>query len=124
MQAPGPGFPHPQMDDCWNPNTLRATMATGMLTQKMARQVHSARYPPRIGPIAVRPPAMPKNSASARPRSRSANVWTTIASAAGNMIAPPRAASVSRYALTAHCTPVLVRPSSRWIWGTAMDTMV
>ena len=32
---------------------------------------------------------MPKNSASARPRSRSANVCTTIASAAGNMIAPP-----------------------------------
>jgi hypothetical protein len=33
---------------------------------------------------------MPKNSASARPRSRSANVCTTMASAAGNMIAPPR----------------------------------
>ncbi len=32
---------------------------------------------------------MPKNSASARPRSRSSNVCTTIASAAGNMIAPP-----------------------------------
>ena len=32
---------------------------------------------------------MPKNRASARPRSRSAKVWTTIARAAGNMIAPP-----------------------------------
>ncbi len=32
---------------------------------------------------------MPKKIASARPRSRSANVCTTIASAAGNMIAPP-----------------------------------
>jgi hypothetical protein len=33
---------------------------------------------------------------------------------------PPNAnsaASDSRYALTAHCTPVLVRPSSRWIFG-------
>jgi hypothetical protein len=32
---------------------------------------------------------MPKNSASARPRERRSNVWTTMASAAGNMIAPP-----------------------------------
>ena len=32
---------------------------------------------------------MPKNSASALPRSCRGNVWTTIASAAGNMIAPP-----------------------------------
>lgn len=32
---------------------------------------------------------MPKNSASARPRSRSAKVCTAMASAAGNMIAPP-----------------------------------
>ena len=32
---------------------------------------------------------MPKNSASALPRSRSAKVCTTMASAAGNMIAPP-----------------------------------
>ncbi len=32
---------------------------------------------------------MPKKTASARPRSRSSNVCTTIASAAGNMIAPP-----------------------------------
>ena len=60
-----------------------------MLTQKIARQVHWVRYPPSIGPMAVRPPAMPKNNASALPRSRSANVCTTIASAAGNMIAPP-----------------------------------
>ena len=26
--------------------------------------------------------------------------------------------------MTIHCTPVLDRPSSRWIWGTAMDTIV
>ena len=26
--------------------------------------------------------------------------------------------------MTAHCTPVLVRPSSFWISGTAIDTMV
>ena len=26
--------------------------------------------------------------------------------------------------MTAHCTPVLVRPSSLWISGTAIDTMV
>ena len=26
--------------------------------------------------------------------------------------------------MTAHCTPVLLRPSSFWISGTAMDTMV
>ena len=32
---------------------------------------------------------MPKNSASAFPRSRSGNVCTTMASAAGNMMAPP-----------------------------------
>ncbi len=32
---------------------------------------------------------MPKKIASARPRSRSSKVCTTIASAAGNMIAPP-----------------------------------
>jgi hypothetical protein len=42
-----------------------------------------------MGPIAVRPPAMPKNSARALPRSRSGKVCTTMASAAGNMIAPP-----------------------------------
>ncbi len=66
-----------------------AISATGMLTQKIARQVHWVRTPPRIGPIAVSPPAMPKNSASALPRSRNGNVCTTMASAAGNMIAPP-----------------------------------
>ena len=40
---------------------------------------------------------------------------------------PPKAksaASESRYALTAHCTPVLERPSFRWISGTAIDTIV
>ena len=67
----------------------RAISATGILIQKIARQVHSIRYPPAIGPIAVRPPAMPKNSASARPRERRSKVTTTMAIAAGNMIAPP-----------------------------------
>ena len=61
-----------------------------MLIQKIARQVHWIKYPPAIGPIAVRAPAMPKNSASARPRERRSNVPTTIAIAAGNIIAPPR----------------------------------
>ena len=37
----------------------------------------------------MRPPAIPKKIASALPRSRNAKVCTTIASAAGNMIAPP-----------------------------------
>ncbi len=64
-------------------------IATGILIQKIARHVHSVRYPPRIGPIAVRPPATPKKIARALPRSRSGNVCTTIARAAGNMIAPP-----------------------------------
>ena len=69
--------------------STRAISATGMLTQKIARQVHCVRTPPRIGPTAVSPPAMPKKIASALPRSRSSNVCTTIARAAGNMIAPP-----------------------------------
>ena len=60
------------------------------MIQKIARQVHSIRYPPAIGPTAVSPPAMPKNSASARPRERRSKVCTTIAIAAGNMSAPPR----------------------------------
>ena len=60
-----------------------------MLTQKIARQVHWVRNPPSNGPMAVSPPAMPKNSARAFPRWRNGNVCTTMASAAGNMIAPP-----------------------------------
>ena len=66
-----------------------AIRATGMLIQKIDRQVHSIRYPPAIGPIAVSAPAMPKNSARARPRERRSKVTTTMAMAAGNMIAPP-----------------------------------
>ena len=69
----------------------RATMATGMLTQKMARHVHSVRKPPRMGPMAVSPPAIPKKSASARPRWWRGKVCTTMARAAGNMMAPPSA---------------------------------
>ena len=34
------------------------------------------------------------------------------------------AARVSRYALTAHWIPVLLSDSSRWMSGTAIDTMV
>ena len=41
--------------------------ATGMLIQKIARQVHWVRKPPAIGPIAVRPPEMPKKMAIALP---------------------------------------------------------
>ena len=67
----------------------RATIATGTFTQKMARHVHSVKYPPRNGPMAVSPPVMPKNMASALPRSRSGNVCTTMPRAAGNMMAPP-----------------------------------
>ena len=39
--------------------------------------------------MAVRPPVIPKNMASALPRSRSGNVCTTMPRAAGNMMAPP-----------------------------------
>lgn len=67
-----------------------ATTATGTLTQKIARQVQLVSQPPRIGPIAVRPPATPKNSASARPRRSTGNTSTTTASAAGNISAAPR----------------------------------
>ena len=45
-------------------------MATGTLTQKIARQVHSLKNSARMGLIAVRPPATPKKTASARPCSR------------------------------------------------------
>ena len=55
------------------------------------RDMSGAPYkPPAIGPIAVRPPAMPKNRASARPRECRSKVCTTMARAAGNMMAPPR----------------------------------
>ena len=47
-----------------------ATIATGTLIQKIERHVHCVRKPPAIGPIAVRPPEMPKKIAIARPRSR------------------------------------------------------
>jgi hypothetical protein len=43
-----------------------------------------------MGPTAVSPPAMPKKVARALPRSRRGKVWTTMARAAGNMMAPPR----------------------------------
>ena len=67
--------------------------------------------PPRTGPIAVRPPAMPKKSASALPRWRSSKVCTTIASAAGNMIAPP-APWMTRNA-TIHASAKLPSASAR-----------
>src|SRR6516164_11547607 len=70
-----------------------AISATGILIQKIARQPHWAFHaiscPPTIGPTAVSAPARPKNSASARPRECRSKVTTTMAIAAGNMIAPP-----------------------------------
>jgi len=66
-----------------------AISATGMLIQKIDCHFHSIRNPPAIGPMAVSAPAMPKNSARARPRERRSKVTTTMAIAAGNMIAPP-----------------------------------
>ena len=88
-----------------------ATMATGMLTQKMARQVHWLRTPPRIGPMAVNPPATPKKMAMARPRSFTGNAPTTIATAAGYMIAPPRPWSTRNDTIQASAPePAGVRP--------------
>ncbi len=85
--------------------------ATGMLTQKMARQVHWVRYPPRMGPTAVRPPAIPKKVARAFPRSRSGKVCTTMARAAGNMMAPPRPWTARKVTIHASAMPPLgVRP--------------
>ena len=78
-----------------------------MLIQKMARQVHSIRYPPAIGPIAVSAPAMPKNSARARPRECRSKVCTTIAIAAGNMIAPPSPCTARN--ATSHASAALPR---------------
>ena len=57
------------------------------------------------GPIAVSPPAIPKKSASARPRSCSANVCTTIASAAGNIIAPPAPWTARKVTIHASARP-------------------
>ena len=68
-------------------------IATGMLTQKIARQVHSLRKPPANGPTAVRPPAMPKKMPIALPRSRTGKAAITIASAAGNISAAPAPSS-------------------------------
>ena len=65
-------------------------IATGTLIQKIDRQVHCVRKPPAIGPIAVSPPEIPKKMAIARPRSRSGNEATTMATAAGNMTAAGR----------------------------------
>ena len=67
----------------------------------------AVRKPPRIGPIEVRPPAMPKNSASALPRSRSAKVCTTMASAAGNMMAPPAPWTTRKVTIQASATLAL-----------------
>ena len=76
-----------------------------MLIQKIARQVHSIRYPPAMGPIAVSAPAMPKNKASARPRERRSKVTTTMAIAAGNMIAPPAPCSARNATSHASAAP-------------------
>ncbi len=90
---------------------ISAISAMGMLIQKIARQVHSSSQPPAIGPTAVRPPAMPKNRARARPRERRSNVCTTMASAAGNMMAPPRPCSARNATIHVSAIPPLgVRP--------------
>ena len=64
-------------------------IATGMLTQKIARQVHCVRTPPASGPIAVSPPVMPKKIAIARPRCSTGKAAITIATEAGNISAAP-----------------------------------
>ncbi len=50
---------------------------------------------------------MPKKIASARPRSRSSNVCTTIASAAGNMIAPPAPCTIRNVTIQASASDAL-----------------
>ena len=61
--------------------------------------------------MAVRPPAIPKKRASAFPRSRSGNVLTTMARAAGNMRAPPAPWTTRNVTIQASATdPVGVRP--------------
>lgn len=67
-----------------------AAIATGTLTQKIARQVHAVSQPPSSGPTAVRAPVRPKKRASARPRRSTGNTATTTASAAGKSSAAPR----------------------------------
>ena len=91
--------------------STRAMTATGMLTQKMARHVHWVRYPPSRGPMAVSPPATPKNMARALPRSRSGNVWTTTARAAGKRSAPPNPCTARNVTIQASARfPLGVRP--------------
>ena len=62
-----------------------------MFIQKIERHVHWVRKPPAIGPMAVRPPEIPKKIAMALPRSRGGKDATTIPTAAGNISAakPP-----------------------------------
>jgi hypothetical protein len=64
-----------------------ATSATGTLIQNIECHVHCVRNPPASGPIAVRPPEMPKKTAIARPRSAIGNDATTMPTAAGNISA-------------------------------------
>ncbi len=66
-----------------------ATIATGTLTQKTARQVQFVSQPPSSGPRAVRAPETPKNRARARPRRSTGNTATTTARAAGKSSAAP-----------------------------------
>src|SRR6478735_2866866 len=67
-----------------------AIAAIGRVIQKIDRQVHRVRYPPAIGPTAVRPPLTPKKMASALPRSPTGKAATTTASAAGIISAADR----------------------------------
>jgi hypothetical protein len=50
---------------------------------------------------------MPKKVANALPRSRSGNVWTTMARAAGNMMAPPRPWTARKVTIHASARPPL-----------------
>ena len=64
-----------------------------------------------MGPIAVSPPAMPKKAARALPRSRRGKVWTTMARAAGNMMAPPAPWTTRKVTIHASARlPLGVRP--------------
>ena len=76
----------------------------------------SARLPFGVSPHSADAPA---NTATPRITIR---LWPTVSASR-----PPKAksaASERRYALTAHCTPVLVRSSSFWMFGTAIETIV
>jgi len=90
---------------------MSAMIATGMFTQKIARHVQVTKKPPSAGPTAVNAPAIPKNIASARPRSPKENVSMTMAIAAGYISAPPTPCNARKPISHASASPLLgVRP--------------